>query len=339
LTKSEWNVRKMEKRKEFSDLKRDVIDAGKCSGCGACVAICRLLDLDFLSMDLVSGLPVLGGNPSSATASEACAAAPLVRAAMGDELQCPIDCGYCYYQCPRVEKPALQEGLEEYYEVVNSDEEIKAAGVADDVLTSLLASALADALVEGVVTVADADSAPPEVRIAMHKGALIEHAGGNYGAAAAMTGLADAIVNHGLWSVALVGTPCQMEAYEKMLAVGRETHNAHNFSSVVRLRIALFCDGVLTSEGEKREGCQICEDLTGQFADLSVGSIGAAEGASVVIVHTDVGKEVFESAQHWGFIEAKPLGRSAVAILRQKQAEKREAGLKEQARRAHSAVQ
>jgi coenzyme F420 hydrogenase subunit beta len=327
----------MGKRKEFSDLKRDVIDAGTCSGCGACVAICRLLDLDFLGMDLVSGLPVLGGNQQSAPTSEACAAAPLVRAAMGDELQCPIDCGYCYYQCPRVEKPALRVGLEEYYEVLNSDEEITAAGVADDVLTSLLASALADALVEGVVTVAD--GALPEVRIAMHKGALIEHAGGNYGAAAAMTGLADAIVNHGLWSVALVGTPCQMEAYEKMLTVGRETHNAHNFSSVVRLRIALFCDGVLTSEGEKREGCEICEDLIGQFADLSVGSIGAADGASVVIVHTDMGKEVFESAQHWRFIEAKPLDRSAIAALRQKQAEKREAGLKEQARRTHLTAQ
>ncbi|MBN1456033.1 MAG: Coenzyme F420 hydrogenase/dehydrogenase, beta subunit C-terminal domain [Methanomicrobia archaeon] len=330
----------MEKRKEFSDLKRDVIDAGTCSSCGGCVAICRLLDLDFLSMDPVSGLPILGGNQSSATANEACTTAPLVRAAMGDELQCPIDCGYCYYQCPRVEKPELQEGLEEYYEVVNSDEEITAAGVAEDVLTSLLASALADALVEGVVTVADADGgAQPEVRIAMYKGALIEHAGGNYGAAAAMTGLADAIVKYGLWSVALVGTPCQMEAYEKMLTVGRETHNAHNFSSVVRLRIAVFCDGVFTNKGEKREGCKICDDLTGQFADLSVGSFGAAGGASVVIVHTDVGKEAFESAQHWGFIEAKPLDRSAVAALRQKQAEKREAGLKEQVRRAHSAVQ
>ncbi|MGC9443774.1 MAG: Coenzyme F420 hydrogenase/dehydrogenase, beta subunit C-terminal domain [Candidatus Methanospirareceae archaeon] len=330
----------MEKRKEFSDLKRDVIDVGACSGCGACVAICRLLDLDFLSMDLVSGLPVFGGHQSPATTGEACAAAPLVRAAMGDELQCPIDCGYCYYQCPRVGKPSLPEGLEEYYEVVNSDEEITAAGVADDVLTSLLSSALADALVEGVVTVSDADGgALPEVHIALHKGALIEHSGGNYGAAAAMTGVADAIVNHGLWSVALVGTPCQMEAYEKMLAVGRETHNAHNFSSVVRLRIAVFCDGVFTSEGEKRAGCKICEDLTGQFADLSVGSIGAAEGASTVIVHTDMGKEVFESAQHWGFIEAKPMDRSAIAALGQKQAEKREAGLKEQERRTHSAEQ
>jgi coenzyme F420 hydrogenase subunit beta len=34
-----------------------------------------------------------------------------------------------------------------------------------------------------------------------------------------------------------------MAAYEKMLVVGRDTHNAHNFSSNVRLRIGLFCMG------------------------------------------------------------------------------------------------
>ncbi len=201
----------MEKRKEFSDLKRDVIDAGRCAGCGGCVAICRLLDLGFLSMDRATGLPVLGGDQPAAPGGEA-SAAPLVRTAMGEELQCPVDCGYCYYQCPRVEKPALREDLDECYDVVNVDEEIRAAGVADDVLTSLLASALADALVEGAVTVVNTDGTAPEVRIAMHKGALIENAGGEYGVAAAMTGLADAIVTHGLWSVALVGTPCQMAA-------------------------------------------------------------------------------------------------------------------------------
>jgi coenzyme F420 hydrogenase subunit beta len=308
--------RKMEERKNFSDLKREVIDEGNCTLCGGCVATCRLLDLGFLSMGSLDGKPVFGEGQ-----------------------QCPIDCGYCYYQCPRVAEPESKEGLEEFYEVVNIDEEIQKACPDDGVVTSLLASALADALVEGIVTVAHNEGSTPEVRIAMNKAGLIENAGGNYASVPALTGIADAILNYGLWSVALVGTPCQMASYEKMLTVGRGTHNAHNFSSVVRLRIALFCDGVLTSEGEKREGCEICEDLIGQFADLSVGSIGAADGASVVIVHTDMGKEVFESAQHWRFIEAKPLDRSAIAALRQKQAEKREAGLKEQARRTHLTAQ
>ncbi|RJS70812.1 hypothetical protein CW714_06740 [Methanophagales archaeon] len=59
--------------------------------------------------------------------------------------------------------------------------------------------------------------------------------------AATLTGVADAILDFDLWSVTLVGTPCQMSSYERMLTVGRDTHNAHNFSSHIRLRIGLFC--------------------------------------------------------------------------------------------------
>jgi coenzyme F420-reducing hydrogenase beta subunit len=303
--------RKMEERKNFSDLKREVIDEGNCTLCGGCVATCRLLDLGFLSMGSLDGKPVFGEGQ-----------------------QCPIDCGYCYYQCPRVAEPESKEGLEEFYEVVNIDEEIQKACLDDGVVTSLLASALADALVEGIVTVAHNEGSTPEVRIAMNKAGLIENAGGNYASVPALTGIADAILNNGLWSVALVGTPCQMAAYEKMLTVGRGTHNAHNFASVVRLRVGLFCNGAYSDEDTKREGCEICEDLTGQFADLSVGTIGgAAEGVSIVIVHTDFGKEVFESARQWGFIEAKPLGQTDMDLIRQVQQEKKEAGRSENERR------
>ena len=294
----------MEERKDFSDLKREVIDEGKCALCGGCVTTCRLLDLGYLSMNFSAERPVIG-----------------------EGLQCPMNCGYCYYQCPRVEKPELREGLEEIYEVVSKDEEIKNACLDGGVVTSLLASALADALVEGAVTVADKEDAMSEVRIAMNKAGLIENAGGNYESAAALTGIADAILNYGLWSVAMVGTPCQMTAYEKMLVVGRGTHNAHNFSSVVRLRIGLFC------EGDGRDGCKICEDLTGRFSDLSVGYIGSPAGASTVIVHTDLGKEVFESARQWDFIDAKPMDKAGVDLIRQKQQEKKEAGKAEKERR------
>mgnify|MGYP001029267246 CR=1 FL=1 len=300
----------MEERKDFSDLKREVIDEGKCALCGGCVTTCRLLDLGYLSMDFSAERPVIG-----------------------EELQCPVNCGYCYYQCPRVEKPELREGLEEIYEVVSKDEEINNACPDGGVVTSLLASALADALVEGAVTVADKEGAMSEVRIAMNKAGLIENAGGTYELAAALTGIADAILNYGLWTVALVGTPCQMAAYEKMLVVGRGTHNAHNFSSVVRLRVGLFCEGAYSNEDLKREGCKICEDLTGRFSDLSVGSIGSPAGASTVIVHTDFGKKVFESARQWGFIEAKPLDQAGVDLIRQKQQEKKEAGKAEKERR------
>jgi len=346
----------MEEKKDFSDLEREVIEVGKCALCGGCVATCRLLDYGYLRVDFSEERPVIREGQ-----------------------QCPSDCGYCYYQCPRVEKPALREGLEEIYEVVSTDEEIRRASQDGGAVTSLLASALADAVVEGCITVADKGEWMPEVRVAMDKSGLIKSAGSKYTPAATLTCIPDAILDTGLWSVALVGTPCQMAAYEKMLVVGRDTHNAHNFTSNVRLRIGLFCKGVFSYdklmkeylerkrgvrisevtkldisedvlhvyagdkellsagiselEDYKRGGCKVCEDFTGLFSDISVGNVGTPTGKSSVIVHTDFGKDVFESALQWGFIEAKPIEESGADLIHKMMKEKKEAGIAEKERR------
>ena len=344
----------MEEKKEFSDLKKEVIEKGKCTLCGGCIATCRLLDYGYLKV------------------SEE-------RPEIIEGLLCPPDCGYCYYQCPRVEKPELQEGLEEIYEVVSTDSEIKKACQDGGVVTSLLVYALSDAVAEGCITVVDKGDWMPEVQIAMDKSGLIKSAGSKYTPAATLTGIPDAILNYGLWSSALVGTPCQMAAYEKMVAVGRATHNAHNFSSNVQLRIGLFCQGCYSHEklmkeylergqginineitkldiredvlhvyaGDnellsvgvneievcKRDGCKICEDFTGLFSDISVGNVGSAPGKSSVIIHTDFGKEVFEYALERGFIEAKPIDRLGADLIHRLQKEKKEAGIAEKERR------
>lgn len=346
----------MEEKRDFSDLKREVIETGKCALCGGCVATCRLLDYGYLSIDFSEERPVIREGQ-----------------------QCPPDCGYCYYQCARVEKPELREGFEEMYEVVSTDEEIRKACQDGGVVTSLLAYALDDAIVEGCITVADKGEWKPEVQVAMDKERLIRSAGSKYTPAAALTGIADAILKYDLWSVALVGTPCDMASYEKMLVVGRDTHNAHNFSSHIKLRIGLFCLGSYSYEklmkgylehehgidiseitklqisedvlhvyaGEKellsvgieeiwdykRDGCKVCEDFTGLFSDISVGNNGTPEGKSSVIVRTDFGKEVFNGALERGYIEAKPMDTSGVDLIHRLMKGKKEAGIAEKERR------
>ncbi|MGB7532528.1 MAG: Coenzyme F420 hydrogenase/dehydrogenase, beta subunit C-terminal domain [Halobacteriota archaeon] len=346
----------MEEKRDFSDLKREVIEKGKCALCGGCVATCRLLDYGYLSVDFSEERPVIREGQ-----------------------QCPPDCGYCYYQCPRVEKPALREGLEEMYEVVSTDEGIRRGCQDGGAVTSLLAYALDDAIVEGCITVADKGEWKPEVQVAMDKAGLIKGAGSKYTPAATLTGIADTILKHDLWSAALVGTPCVMSSYEKMLVVGRDTHNAHNFSSHVRLRIGLFCMGSYSYEklmkgylehehgidisevtklqisedvlhvyeGEKellstqinevedykRDGCKVCEDFTGLFSDISVGNVGSPAGKSSVIIRTDFGKEIFEGALERGYIEAKPMDKSGVDLIHRLMKGKKEAGIAEKERR------
>ncbi len=346
----------MEEKRDFGDLKREVIEKGKCALCGGCVATCRLLDYGYLSVDFSEERPMIREGQ-----------------------QCPPDCGYCYYQCPRVEKPELREGLEEMYEVVSTDEGIRKACQDGGAVTSLLAYALDDAIVEGCITVADKGEWKPEVRVAMDKAGLIKSAGSKYTPAATLTGIADAILKYDLGSVALVGTPCQMSSYEKMFVVGRDTHNAHNFSSHIKLRIGLFCMGSYSYEklmkghleqkhgidlseitkldisedvlhvyaGEKeqlsaqinevedykRDGCKVCEDFSGLFSDISVGNVSSPASKSSVIIRTDFGKEVFEGALERGYIEAKPIDKSGADLIHKLMKEKKEAGIAEKERR------
>ena len=56
-----------------------------------------------------------------------------------------------------------------------------------------------------------------------------------------------------------------------------------------------------------RETCHYCEDLTSDYADISVGSIGSQAGWSSVITRTKEGEEIYKGAIKDGLIESKSL--------------------------------
>jgi coenzyme F420 hydrogenase subunit beta len=56
-----------------------------------------------------------------------------------------------------------------------------------------------------------------------------------------------------------------------------------------------------------RETCHFCEDLTSDFADISVGSIGSQAGWSSVITRSEKGEDLYQAAVKDGLIESKNL--------------------------------
>jgi len=56
-----------------------------------------------------------------------------------------------------------------------------------------------------------------------------------------------------------------------------------------------------------RHNCHYCEDLTSDFADVSIGSIGSPSGRSTVITRTKLGEEVYKNTIKAGLIESKSL--------------------------------
>ncbi|TXT63304.1 MAG: Coenzyme F420 hydrogenase subunit beta [Promethearchaeota archaeon] len=56
-----------------------------------------------------------------------------------------------------------------------------------------------------------------------------------------------------------------------------------------------------------RHTCHFCDDLTSEYADISVGSIGAPGGYSAVVIRSKAGEEIYQGAVKAGIIESKEL--------------------------------
>ncbi|MFO8019666.1 MAG: Coenzyme F420 hydrogenase/dehydrogenase, beta subunit C-terminal domain [Promethearchaeia archaeon] len=56
-----------------------------------------------------------------------------------------------------------------------------------------------------------------------------------------------------------------------------------------------------------RDQCHFCEDLTSEYADISVGSIGSPGGRSTVITRTENGEDIYQGAISKGYIDSKPI--------------------------------
>jgi coenzyme F420 hydrogenase subunit beta len=56
-----------------------------------------------------------------------------------------------------------------------------------------------------------------------------------------------------------------------------------------------------------RHNCHYCDDLTSNFADISVGSIGSPNGWSSIIIRSSQGEEIFNGAVESGLLESKAM--------------------------------
>src|SRR5512137_3093276 len=146
--------------KSYLDLKSEVWDKENCSGCGACVAVCPADSLSFPEREM-SPSPTSNGYCKQATDN--------------------VTCGACYAVCPRIgDQPA--ETLGNYLELFTAKATFavphKQSGGA---VTSILANALDEGLIDAVVTVTeDRWSLKPSSVVITRSDVLIQEAGSRY---------------------------------------------------------------------------------------------------------------------------------------------------------------
>ena len=174
------------KRDNFAALKRQIINTGVCTSCGACVASC-----EEKALEMIEGRPALVGKCTS--------------------------CGVCLHQCPRtITTPEGLLGDFKYARTGKSTiKQIK--GQDGGIVTALLAYALDENLIDGAVVTSRSEEDPwrPEPIIVTDSEALLATAGTVYNQCQTVGTLISAIKT-GMHSIGFVGTPCHIDAVRKM---------------------------------------------------------------------------------------------------------------------------
>ncbi|MHA1732662.1 MAG: Coenzyme F420 hydrogenase/dehydrogenase, beta subunit C-terminal domain [Promethearchaeota archaeon] len=175
----------------FGKLMREVVRSGVCTHCSACVSICPVI-----VWDEEKHQPKLDPKLGKCTG-----------------------CGACYHQCPRTittERALLGDFLNAYVARAGPDHpEIK--GQDGGVVTAFLTYLLDEKLIDGAVVTRKSKENPwwPEATIAKTRSDLLEASGSIYCHSQTVEKLLEAI-RKGIGSVAFVGTPCNIDAVDKM---------------------------------------------------------------------------------------------------------------------------
>ncbi|ADG13533.1 coenzyme F420 hydrogenase/dehydrogenase beta subunit domain protein [Methanocaldococcus infernus ME] len=327
--------------RSYKDLEREVWLKNRCSGCGACTAVCPANNLYFKEE-----------SPVKFNCTECyCEIVP------PEDIEHPISaefckttvydvpCGACHDACPRVEVREMEDKYLGIYRA-KSKLEIKNAQNGG-VVSAILINALEEELIDGAIVIKqDNWTLEPISYLATTKEEVVKAAGSKYlRKVSPLNALKKAVMEEKLERLAIVGTPCIIEAMAKIQSSVNDLLKP--FRKAIRLKISLFCfeiydyakmlkkleeeginpwdikkmeiergkfllylvDGFIKEYKIKeldpvmREGCKSCIDFTGLYSDISVGNVGTPEGYSTVIIRNKWGEGFFKRACYNGLID------------------------------------
>lgn len=309
-----------------NELLADVLNAGRCVGCGACINICPYFK-------------TYKGKTAMLFA-------------------CSSETGRCHAFCPETEvdldelsqtwraQPYPEAPLGSYKEILMAragarvgDGAFQDGGTVSALMMYALDSSAIDAAVltgrEGLV---------PAPGLALRADEVKAYAASKYTAAPTLAALNDG-ANRGFRQMGVVGTPCQITAVAQMRS---NPLGSEDFVDSVALSVGLFCTwsldtrgllaligklapgenvrkmaippppaGILVVDTEARrleisldeirhlvpEGCGICPDMTAEWADLSVGAMEGAPDWNTLIIRSEFGGRLVQKAIAAGFLE------------------------------------
>ena len=222
---------------------------------------------------------------------------------------------------------------ERCYGVRSTKEKILERSQDGGAVTTLLAYALNEGIIDAAVITVAGDDWVPSTIVATTYDELKKGAGTKYTYYPSGIGISEAI-EMGYENIAFVGLPCQIGGLRKLLT----SDQPYAFDKTkIKLLVGLFCMNVFHQglmdhirdnmmplsevkkldikggklkvydqgnelhtiplkeiSGYANKGCHACRDYTAELADISVGSVGSEPGCATVIARTDLGIEIIE---------------------------------------------
>lgn len=304
-----------------------------CSYCGACIAVCP---------------------KNAVTLGDASESKPLCK-----KEEC-IECSLCRKVCPQIDIPKELYNPENYkwikaLECKTRFKELEGKAQDGGVVSSIVAYALDNKLVDAAVLVSRDGHWHPIVKVAKTREEVFECAGTKYVYAPVLSILKKLSVDKSVNSICIVGVPCHIRALKKM-----NDAKLIKYTKKVKLTISLFCTHNFTwkqfselvvkadfdlssicrveikrnkfilkarngseksfpvKEASKniRKSCMQCPEFISMYADLNIGSIGSREGYSSLLVKNNKSLSIVEDAVSKGYIDAAELEESGVNLIR-----------------------
>jgi len=314
----------------YEDLEARIIDTGDCTVCGACITACP-----------DSHIKLIENKPKRPKRTVDC-----------------VGCHTCYDACYMLRHDLIRdiessimgwekkESIGLYRRVVaarTKDPQVREACQDGGIVTALLLYALGSGVIDGAVLVGR-EGWTPVACIASTRDEIIHSAGSKYGVVPVLRELRAAVVDHGLSSICVVGSPCHIQSIRYL------KHKGLPLASSVKLTLGLFCrenyeyaciaekiraKGVDINQVDKLDAasefnvyaagnklslpitvvkscvpghCLICQDFAAELADIAIGSTGSAEGWSTVIVRTEQGDKILSGVEEKEIIETREVG-------------------------------
>jgi len=338
------------------ELKEQVIDAGLCTGCGACVHLCPYQAAykdQIIVMDPCHG--------ATGRCYVYCPVTPADLEAIRDDLY------------PQAEPTPELGVVKDFYITRAADPAVRQAGQHGGTVTALIALAIEAGLVDGAVLTGDQTSHLPESRLIRHPEEALLLGGSRFMVSPTVAAYHRA-AGSDLKKIGVVATPCQTLALAKIRDQARRNGEPDRLGLV----IGLFCGWALswlkfkalldrrikdaavlgmdippsryqfmeirTDRGLEqieledvwpciREACRFCPDMTAEFSDLSVGSARLPEGWSEarswnqVIVRSELGGEIMDLARRKAILEFREVPPGNLDRLKRAADKKKKAGL------------